>query len=234
MKRAIVVIGAVLLATFGVALRSEAQTAVCSRTTLAPGQHIGVSGDGFDAGTTITLLFNGSTIAAGTVNGFGDFALSGTIPGSTPPGLYTVSVSGTAGGVPDTVNACTVSVEDRAPTPAPTTVPSNATSTATQAPQFTFIPVPVVVQQQQQQQQQQLPAPAPEPRVVPASFSRSSALPTTGSNTGELAQGGMGALIIGISLVEFARRRKRRFATAASAPASGFSEGDLFLPFWPR
>jgi hypothetical protein len=46
-----------------------------------------------------------------------------------------------------------------------------------------------------------------------------------------MAQGGTGALIIGVSLVEFARRRKRRFATATSAVTS---EGDLFLPFWPH
>jgi len=231
MKRIIVIVAAVLLATVGIALRSDAQTGVCSRTTLTPGSHIGVNGDGFDAGTTISLLFNGSTIGAGTVDGFGNYALSGTIPSSATPGLYTVSVSGTAGGVPASVNACTVTVEDRAPAPA-TPVPTTATATATQAPQFTFIPVPVVVQQQQQQQQQQLPAPLPEPHVVPASFARS-ALPTTGSNTGELAQGGMGALIIGVSLIEFARRRKRRFAPASATP-SGSSEGDLFLPFWPR
>ena len=33
--------------------------------------------------------------------------------------------------------------------------------------------------------------------------------------------------------VEFARRRKRRFSAASNA-SSSMSEGDLFLPFWPR
>lgn len=231
MKRFFAVAALVTLASLGVALRADAQTAVCSRTHVAPGGHIGVTGDGAAPGETVSLEFNGSTIGAGTADGFGNFALSGTIPASATAGLYPITVTATSFG---TISACTVTVEEAAPvpgTPAPT-----ATSTATQAPPSpSFIAIPVVVQQQQQQQQQQQ-LPAPEPRSVPeprfVSSGRSS-LPTTGAATAEMAQGGTGILIIGIALVEFARRRKRGFTPAASTPTT-MSEGDLFLPFWPH
>jgi outer membrane biosynthesis protein TonB len=117
----------------------------------------------------------------------------------------------------------------------PVPPPNNATSTATQTsaplPVPSVVAVPIVVQQQQQQQQQQQPVAVPVP-VAPVFASGRSSLPQTGSNTGEMAQGGTGALIIGVSLIEFARRRKRRFATASVS--SSTTEGDLFLPFWPR
>jgi hypothetical protein len=231
MKRVLLVGALVALASVGVALRSDAQSAVCSRTTLAPGQHIGVTGDGATPGTTVTLQFNGFTIGATTADGFGNFAVGGTIPSSATPGLYPIVVTNAAAGFP--LTACTVAVQQPAPVSTPAPVPNNATSTATQAPAVTIVPVPIVVQQQQQQQQQQLPAPAPvpEPHFVPVSVGRSS-LPTTGADTGEMAQGGTGALIVGASLIEFARRRKRRFATAHSSAST--SEGDLFLPFWPH
>ena len=231
MKRAIVVAAAVLLASVGFALRSDAQSAVCSRTTLAPGQHIGVTGDGATPGTTVSLEFNGSTIGAGTADGFGNFALSGTIPGSATPGLYPITVTGAPFG---TLNACTVSVEEPAST-AGTPTPI-ATSTATQAPPApSFVAVPVVVQQQQQQQQQVVPVPAflPAPDAHFVSSGRST-LPTTGFAAGEFAQGGTGALIIGFSLIEFARRRRRNWLKPQVASGQGSSEGDLFLPYWPR
>ncbi len=230
MKRALVVIAVAALSIVGLAFHADAQTAVCSRTTVAPGGHIGASGDGAAAGTTVELLFNGSVIGAGTADGFGNFALSGTIPDGATAGLYPVQVRNTLGF--GTIGACTVSVEEPA-APAPSSPASNATSTATQAPASpSFIPVPVVVQQQQQQQQQQLPAPVPEPRFIPVAAGRST-LPTTGANTGTMAQGGTGALIVGLSLVEFARRRKRRWSAASTSNAT-LSEGDLFLPYWPR
>ncbi len=229
MKRFLFVVAVVAIASVGVALQSEAQSAVCSRATFAPGQTIGVSGDGATPGTTVTLQFNGSTIGATTADGFGNFAVSGHIPASATPGLYPITVTNAAFG---TLGACTVSVQEPAPVATPKPPVNNATSTMTQAPPApSIVAVPVVVQQQQQQQQQQ-PVAVPEPHFVPVVAARSS-LPTTGSNTGEMAQGGTGALIVGVSLVEFARRRKRRFATAAS-PSTLTSEGDLFLPFWPH
>jgi hypothetical protein len=230
-KRILVVLVVASSSILGLALQSDAQSAVCSRTTLAPGGHISVTGDGATAGTTVDLLFNGSVIGATTADGFGNFAVGGNVPGGATPGLYQIRVTNGAfpGGFLD---ACTVAVEEPAAAPSSSPI-SNATSTATQAPAVpSFIPVPVVVQQQQQQQQQQLPAPVPEPRFIPVSAGRST-LPTTGANTGTMAQGGTGALIIGLSLVEFARRRKRNWSTASSSNAT-LSEGDLFLPYWPR
>ena len=205
-----------------------AQSGVCSDTSLSPGQSISVSGSGAGPGETATLMFNGSVIGAGTVDGFGNFTVSGNVPGSTTPGTYSISVTFTAS---PTIVPCSVTVQQAAPTPTPTDDPDDDADDDDADDESDVEAVPA------QQQQLIVPAVHAVPVYAPAPAARKS-LPTTGLDLVPLAEGGSGSLLVGLSLLGLTRRRRRSMRSPdadvppAVAPPSHTYEGDL-LPYWP-
>jgi LPXTG-motif cell wall-anchored protein len=68
-----------------------------SQTSVQPGQTITVSGDGWQANSTITIhwLSTGAVLATTTVNSDGTFSAQVTIPSDATAGTHTIRVSGT-------------------------------------------------------------------------------------------------------------------------------------------
>jgi hypothetical protein len=213
-----------------------APSGTCSSTSLHPGDTITVVGSGVGAGETATLHFNGPTIGASTADGFGNFSVSGAIPSSTVPGVYTVSVTFSAS---PTIVPCNVTVTPApSPTPTPTPTPT-ATPTPTSQPTSSatppvatfpvFIPITVSQQQQQQQQQQQGGGGGGGGGQGQQSQSGSggsqqqqqqqqqplirdvvtSILPRTGADAKRFGIWGAVLLVIGLMLVRWSRRRRR-------------------------
>jgi hypothetical protein len=59
------------------------------------GERITVSGSGFDAGEVVTVSWDGGeTVASGTANDAGKFAVHTKVPGNLEPGVHSVSVRG--------------------------------------------------------------------------------------------------------------------------------------------
>ena len=230
-KRAFFV-AACIAGTFFIGANAHAQTGVCSRANLHSGDSISVNGSGATPGETAQLLFNGSTIGAGTVDGFGNFTISGDIPNSATAGSYPITVTFS---VSAPIAPCTVTVDDSpggggggGPTP---TATSTAVPDDTPEPDRTDRPDRDPQQQQQQQQQQQT---VFVPVALPAPQGHN--LPTTGAEVGDFAGAGFGSLALGLTFVGATWRRRRRKTAVVPAvpddPPDGDSEGTLLLPYW--
>lgn len=233
----------VLFFVLGLYGTAQAQTGTCSGTNFVPGQSISVSGSGGTPGHTATLLFNGSVIGATTIDGFGNFTVSGTIPAGTTPGTYNVSVTFTA---QPTIVPCSVTVQ-AAPAPTASPIPPADPDDDDDDDDLDALAAAIEALAasgggQQQQQQQQL---VPIPVVAPVHHVSSGAsLPKTGANTAEIGGAGMAVLLLGVIMVLMGRRR--RFAgwihpvliiggtpptqVSAPAPPAGLTEADLVLP----
>jgi hypothetical protein len=250
MRRVLVVATVGLFVGFGLGGAAHAQSGTCSDTTLVPGQSVSVVGSDADPGSSITLRFDGSIIGATTADGFGNFTVTGTIPASAVPGTYTIDVLAN----PTNFTACTVTVQNlpvatASPSPTATPDPDDDDDDDDDIDVDDLADIIDALGrdgggQQQQQQQQAVPV------ILPAGGSHGGgggsktggpSLPKTGADAAEVGGIGTASLLTGISLVEFARRRRRHWlapvsasealATTSVAPR-GSSEGDLLLPFF--
>ena len=97
-------------------------------TQAAPGASLTVNGAGFEAGESVTLGFNGPTVATATADTGGNVVWTFTVPASLAAGQYGVTATGASSGT--VVNATYTLV---AATAVPTTAPTAAT-TATPSP----------------------------------------------------------------------------------------------------
>lgn len=218
-RRALAVATIGVLMSLGFALPAEAQTGACSTTSLAPGQTITVSGSGAGAGNTVQLRFQGNVIGATTANGFGNFTVSGPIPDGTPPGVYAIrfTIPGNPG---NPFFACNVTVQNLPPTPAPTPTPAPVTPAPADDDDDDGPGGGNITQEQNQEQTINFPIPvvaAPHyyaPRG--GGGGGGSSLPKTGVDAAEVGGIGTASLLVGVSLMEFARRRRRHWLTPAS------------------
>lgn len=104
--------------------------AKASSSSVTAGGQITLSGNGWKAGSTVTLTLHSDPVSLGTatVDASGAFTKTVTIPADTTAGTHTISISGTdPAGAPRTVSL-TITVS--AATTAASTAPSTAASTA--------------------------------------------------------------------------------------------------------
>jgi hypothetical protein len=74
----------------------EEKTIAASDTTPCPGGATTITGEGFDAGSTVQLTLDGTTsLGSATVGDDGTFSVEVTIPETTATGEHTVSATGT-------------------------------------------------------------------------------------------------------------------------------------------
>jgi LPXTG-motif cell wall-anchored protein len=103
-----------------------------SSTTVTAGGQITLSGNGWKAGSTVTLTLNSTPVALGTatVDASGAFTKTVTIPADTAAGTHTITVSGTdPAGAPRTVSVTiTVSAAATTAAPAASTLPRTGSS----------------------------------------------------------------------------------------------------------
>jgi LPXTG-motif cell wall-anchored protein len=101
MIRRVLVIASLAAATvFAFAGTAQAQTyggctATASKTTVAPGDVVTISGTGATANGTVTASVNGTAVGSGTASASGTFSFSATIPANVSG---TISVSVNCGG----------------------------------------------------------------------------------------------------------------------------------------
>jgi hypothetical protein len=186
---------------------------------------------------------------------FGFFSVTGTIPVTATPADYVIRVFFVGPAPSPNIFPCTITVQGVAPTASPTPGPT-ATATPTAVPAATprgidaddLADILAALarnggggpQQQQQQQQQAIPVVLPGVGVASDGGSK---LPKTGFDAAEVGGLGTVSLLTGVSLMEFARRRRRNWIAPASAaeamattpkvamaePVGG--ESDLLLPY---
>ena len=103
-----------------------------SSSTVTAGGQITISGNGWKAGSTVTLTLNSTPVALGTatVDASGAFTKTVTIPADTTAGTHTITVSGTdPAGAPRTVSVTiTVSAAATTAAPAASTLPRTGSS----------------------------------------------------------------------------------------------------------
>ena len=101
MIRRVLVIASLVGATFfAFAGTAQAQdyggcTATASKTTVAPGDTVTISGSGATANGTVTASVNGTSVGSGTASASGTFSFTATIPANVSG---TISVSVNCGG----------------------------------------------------------------------------------------------------------------------------------------
>jgi hypothetical protein len=192
------------------------------------------------------LRISGAGIGNAVADNLGHFNVSGTVPANHTLGIFAVDVVRISGPAPGHTVPCgnveVVAAPDPTPTPTPTPDPTPAPTAPPAPPAAPAPPAPPLPAQQQQQQQQQtvevvpaaVQAPAPAPRASGAS------LPKTGPgfDVSGFTNAGIGSLLIGAALADFARRRRKQGVEAATAvgspdgpPHPELSEADLLLPY---
>jgi LPXTG-motif cell wall-anchored protein len=92
-----------------------------STSVVVPGQTIGVTGEGWAAGSTVTLTFFSDPVTLGTTvpNASGDFSSSVTIPANAALGTHTVQATGASLANPAVPLTLTASLTVVASTAAP-------------------------------------------------------------------------------------------------------------------
>jgi hypothetical protein len=94
----------------------------------APGTSLTVTGAGFRAGESVTLSFNGPTVATTTADTGGNVVWTFTVPASLGAGQYGVTATGVSSGIAAnatyTLTAGVTAVPTTAPTAGPTAMPT--------------------------------------------------------------------------------------------------------------
>lgn len=235
----------VLLGVLGMPRHAAAQTGTCNPTVLVAGQTLTVTGTGGTPGSAVTLRFNGSVIGGSTVDGFGNFTVSGAIPASAVPGVYVIDILIN----PTNFSPCNVTVQAGAvpatPTPIPTAAPADDDDDVGDNDDDAGGPT----QEQNQEQNINFPVAFPIPHFVGGGGGGGGrSLPKTGADVAEVGGIGTATLVAGVTLMEFARRRRRHWLARVDAPAAtiersvpasvppmppraGETEADLMLPY---
>lgn len=241
---------AIVLAAFGASQGPAlaVHSAVCSTSNASPGQLITVSGSGATPGGQMRLIFNGITVNQSPADGFGNYSLSFNVPAGQAPGDYLVAVRDLNAMVPHTQAACTLRISGAlvTPTPVPTPVPTAAPADDDDDDGGDG---GGLRQEQNQEQNINFPVAFPIPHFVGGSGGGGRSLPKTGADIAEVGGIGTATLVAGVTLVEFARRRRRHWLaptestapTVSAAPTipsvvpvlarAGETEGDLLLPY---
>jgi hypothetical protein len=185
----IVLLIPVLVIPLMLAMASQAQLSL--KSGVVPGEHVQVSGTGFDGPGWVRILWNdgAAELATVRVHPRGDFSVVIIIPADAVPGTHHVSAAtaGNPGRERDLVGAVLARVaievivpavaETPVPTPAPTPVPVSTpvptpivtpTPTPTPAPTATPTPTPAATATPTPTSEPTV-APTPEPTVAPAS-----------------------------------------------------------------
>lgn len=188
------------------------------------------------AGATFQIQLGATPLSpTGTADGLGHYSFGSTVPAATTPGNYVVTVTRLTGaGAPDS-NVCPGTVEIRAAlaptaTPTPTATPDDDDDDDLDADDLADLLEALADANgggggggQQQQQQQAIPV------ALPAAGGFDGAkLPKTGVDVAEVGGLGTVSMLAGVSLMEFARRRRRHWlAPARTATASTPAEPDV-------
>lgn len=255
-QRALVLTASATLIVVGFSVSAKAQTGACTTgTNYAPGQAITVSGSGAAPGEDLRLRFGPALTPISLVvvaDAAGFFSVTGTIPAGATPGDYPIQVQ-FPGGPGANFIACIARVSAAAvptPTPTPTAAPADdddddggGGGDDDGGP----------TQEQRQEQSINFPVALPIPHFTSGGGGGGGrSLPKTGTDIAEVGGIGTASLVAGVTLMEFARRRRRHWLAPAaptvasraqtpSAPAAveelpmraGETEADLLLPYSP-
>lgn len=102
MIRRSLVLAALVLAVVGMAAPAHAQDyppqpgITVDKPNVDPGDTVRVTGRGCEPGASVTIQFNGQTVATVTAGSDGSFSGSFTVPAGTPGGTYQISATGCA------------------------------------------------------------------------------------------------------------------------------------------
>lgn len=201
-RRGLPVLLLVLLALLPPALAFAAGTVVVKPPAVVAGQPVTVTGSGWAPNDQILVSFSdpaGNVLPLGVIlaDANGSFQKTVTVPGTVPPGTYTIDGNGQGGSV-------TVKVTILAPTPTPglsppTTAPRSSDSTQTVAATPTMTPThsptatPTLTPTPTD-----TPTPTPTNTATPTSTPTSTSTPTLPQRVAEAGQGIGAAVLLGL------------------------------------